>query len=427
MKLADASPNQIKNWETELLKEYRSIQEKNLNLDLTRGKPSSEQLDLSNALDGILAGDYKDSTGLDVRNYGGAEGIAGARKIGASILGTPFENTIAGGNASLTFMHQVLSCALYDGLDGPDSAWKHIKDAKVICPVPGYDRHYTVCEHLGIGMITVEMKSDGPDMDAVEKLIAEDPSIVGIWCVPRFSNPTGVVYSDEVVRRFAKLGKLATSSFRVLWDNAYGVHHIEDDAPQLANIWEYCKEEGTEDSVIQFASTSKITYAGAGVAFLAASERNLKTFLASLSAITIGPDKVNQLRLERFFDTEQKLHEHMSKHAEIIKPRFKIVLDHLERAFSDSDFATWERPKGGYFISFDCKPGLAKIIAKLCADAGVKLTPAGATFPYRNDPNDCNIRIAPTVPTVEDIDAAMAVFTCCVKLASVQQVLEKQG
>jgi DNA-binding transcriptional MocR family regulator len=424
LNFADASPEQLKQWETELLNEYSSIQAKGLNLDLTRGKPSTEQLDLSDALDGILDGNYKDSNGVDARNYGGHEGTAGARKIGTWILGSPFENTIAGGNASLTFMHQTLSCALFDGFNGPDSAWKHIDNPKVICPVPGYDRHYSVCQHLGLEMITVGMTPDGPDMDAVEKLVSEDKSIVAIWNVPRFSNPVGIVYSDDVVKRFAKLGKIANPNFLILWDNAYGVHALEDDAPKLANIWELCRAEGTEDSVIQFASTSKITFAGAGVSFMAASDRNLKNFIGSMANITIGPDKVNQLRLERFFDSEQTLLDHMAKHAAIIKPRFKIVLEHLDQAFADNDLGSWENPEGGYFISFDSQPGLAKSIVKLCADAGVKLTPAGATFPYKNDPQDSNIRIAPTVPSVADLDQAMQVFTCCVKLASVQQAIQ---
>ena len=423
MELQNASQEQLKEWESSLSKDYEAVKAKSLGLDLTRGKPSSDQLSLSDALDGILDGDYKTAGGVDVRNYGGLEGIPEARQLGAQILDLPIDNVYAGGNSSLTLMHQTMSIAYFFGINGSESAWKNETTVKFICPVPGYDRHYSVCEHIGIEMVTVPMLSTGPDMDAVEKLVAEDSSIRGMWCVPKYSNPTGVVYSDETVQRIAKLGKTAHKDFRVFWDNAYAIHDLTDNAPTLANIAEACKTEGTEDSVIQFASTSKVTFAGSGVAFVGASESNLNGIKKALSFLTIGPDKVNQLRHAKFFAADGSLKAHMKKHAEIIKPRFASVLSHLEAAFSDNDLGSWEPAEGGYFISFDTKPGLAKQVVKMAGDAGVKLTPAGATFPYSNDPQDSNIRIAPTVPTVEQVDEAMKVFVLCVKLASVRQAI----
>jgi len=423
LELNNASAEQLAQWEQELAAQYADIKAKQLNLDLTRGKPSSEQLSLSESIDGILKGDYTTTDGVDTRNYGGLEGIKEARKIGAEILKTPVENILAGGNSSLTMMHQAMSIAYFFGLEGPDSAWCKQDDVKFLCPVPGYDRHYSVCEHLGIAMITVPMTSDGPDMDVVEKLVAADPSIKGMWCVPKYSNPTGVIYSDETIQRIAGLGKIAGPGFRVFWDNAYGVHDLSDNPVELANIFDACVAAGTVDSVIQFASTSKITLAGAGVAFIGASDANLAGLKKSLSFITIGPDKVNQLRHARFFAEPGSLTAHMKKHAAIIKPRFTSVLSHLEKAFGDNDLGSWESADGGYFISFDTRPGLAKEVVKLSGEAGVKLTPAGATFPYGKDPEDCNIRIAPTVPTVEEVDEAMEVFVVCVKLASVRQAL----
>lgn len=425
LELSAATKDQLLQWEQVLSDEYAAITAQALNLDLTRGKPSSEQLSLSDALDGILAGNYISNDGTDTRNYGGLDGLVGARELGASMTGTPLENVLAGGNSSLTLMHQTLSIAYHYGLAGADSAWKNESKVKFICPVPGYDRHYAACEHIGIEMVTVGMNADGPDMDAVETLLKEDSSIKGMWCVPRFSNPTGVVYSDDVVQRIAKLGHIASANFRVFWDNAYAIHSLDENAAQVANIWQACNAQDTQDSVLQFASTSKITHAGAGVAFLSASQENLKGFKASLGFITIGPDKVNQLRHIKFFEKDDALNEHMKKHAAIIKPRFASVLSHLETAFSDNDLGRWESAQGGYFISFDTRPGLAKEVVKLAADAGVKLTPAGATFPYGNDPENSNIRIAPTVPTVEQVDAAMKVFVVCVKLASVKQALKK--
>lgn len=421
MQLDQATPEQLQSWEQDLASQYAEIQAQKLNLDLTRGKPSTEQLNLSDQLDGILDGNYITGSGVDTRNYGGIEGIAEARALGAQIMDIPAENVLAGGNSSLTLMHQAMMTAYFFGFAGADSAWNKEGTVKFLCPVPGYDRHFSVCEQLGIEMLTVPMTSDGPDMDVVEKLVKQDSSIKGIWCVPKYSNPTGVVYSDTTVQRIAALGKIAGPHFRVFWDNAYAVHDLSDNPVQLANIFDACKAAATEDSVLQFASTSKITHAGSGVAFMGASQANLTGFKQAIGFLTIGPDKVNQLRHAQFFAAEGSLQSHMKKHAQIIKPRFAAVLKHLDAAFGDNDLGQWESADGGYFISFDTRPGLAQEVVKLAGEAGVKLTPAGATYPYGKDPDNKNIRIAPTVPTVEQVNAAMEVFVVCVKLASVRQ------
>lgn len=425
MQLNQANKEQLQQWEAELVARYSELKDQQLSLDLTRGKPSSQQLDLSNCLDGILDGDYRSLDGTDTRNYGGLEGIQEARQLGADLLGVSIDEIIAGGNSSLTMMRQAMTFAFLFGPEGPGTAWQKEDQIKCLCPAPGYDRHFTICEDIGIEMVQVRMTSTGPDMDQVEKLIRNDRSIKAIWCVPRFSNPTGIVYSDETVERIAKLGHLSTSNFRVFWDNAYAVHELSDQAPQLANIMELSKKHGTENNILQFSSTSKITFAGAGIAFMAASGSNLQEFKKRLGASLIGPDKVNQLRHMRFLPDLKALKAHMVKHAELLRPRFDAVLDHLEKAFSDNDLATWNIPEGGYFISVDTRPGLAKEVVRLAGDIGVKLTPAGATFPYGNDQQDNNIRLAPSFPSLEDINKTMDIFVTCVKLASVQQALEK--
>ncbi|HEY7884266.1 MAG TPA: aminotransferase class I/II-fold pyridoxal phosphate-dependent enzyme [Cellvibrionaceae bacterium] len=423
MQLDQATPEQLHQWESQLSNEYNAIVAKNLKLDVTRGKPSSEQLDLSDALDGILAGNYKAEDGTDTRNYGGLDGLAEAKRLGADLMGVPAANILVGGNSSLTLMHQTMLTAYEFGLTGPDSAWNNVVEPKVICPVPGYDRHFTVCEQLGITMITVPMTATGPDMDAVEALIKSDSSIRGLWCVPKYSNPTGVVYSADTVERIAKLGQIAHRDFRVFWDNAYAVHDLVDNPPPLASIFDATAKYSTDNSVLQFASTSKITHAGAGVAFMATSEANLTGLKQFLSACTIGPDKVNQLRHARFLPNRETLMAHMQKHAALLQPRFAAVLSALDNAFGDNDLGSWEAPLGGYFVSFDTRPGCAQQTVRLAAEAGVKLTPAGATFPYGDDPEDRNIRIAPSVPSIDEVVGAMEVFVVCVKLASVRQAL----
>lgn len=424
MQLENLTTEQLRGLEAELQAQYSQFQSQNLSLDLTRGKPSAEQLTLSNGLDGILNGEYTTDSGVDVRNYGGLDGISEIRALAAEVLGVPISEILAGGNSSLTLMYQCVQHALLFGFDGKDSAWKNEGPIKFLCPVPGYDRHFSICETLGIEMITVPMTPHGPDMDEVERLVKEDASIKGIWCVPKFSNPTGIIYSDDTVKRIAKLAKIAGDHFKVFWDNAYVVHDLTDQPLPLANIMTLALEAGTQDSILQFCSTSKITFAGAGVAFLNASERNLKAFKQILGISTIGADKVNQLRHARFFPSKESLLNHMQAHARILRPRFDSVLSHLQEAFGDNDLGRWDSVEGGYFVSFDTQPGLAKTVVAMASEVGVKLTPAGATFPYGNDAQDSNIRIAPSVPTLPEVDLAMQIFVCCVKLASVRQRLQ---
>lgn len=423
MDLERASIDQLRAWETALTQEYAAFKAAGLNLDLTRGKPSADQLSLSNAIDGILGGNFKDDDGTDVRNYGGLDGIASARALFAPVLGVGADEIIIGGSSSLTMMYQAVQFAHDHGVAGSD-AWKKSGAVKFLAPVPGYDRHFTVCEHFGIELIPVPMDDNGPDMDRVEALVKADPQIKGIWCVPRFSNPSGIVYSDAVVERMAQLGKIASSGFRIFWDNAYAVHTLNSGAPALANIFDLAKKYGTADSVYMFGSTSKITFAGAGIAFMAATAANLQVFKKHLGFSQIGPDKVNQLRHVKFIKSLDNLHVLMAKHAELLKPRFDAVLTRLQALQS---LGSWTVPQGGYFVSFDTLPGLAKSVVKLAAEAGVKLTPAGATYPYGKDPHDSNIRLAPSFPKVEEIAKATDVFVTCVKLASVQQAIAKRG
>ena len=425
MQLNHATPEQLREQVVLLKEKYQKFGDENLYLDLTRGKPNSAQLDLSNELDGILKGNYTDRNGADLRNYGGLDGIMEAKELFSSVVDLNPDEMMIGGNGSLPLMYFSAHTALHHGLSGSDSAWsREGKSVKFLAPVPGYDRHFAVCEHLGIELIPVAMTNEGPDMEAVEQLVKADPNIKGIWCVPRFSNPTGIVYSDNTVSRIAKLGRIAGANFLVFWDNAYAVHAFEENAPKLANVMHYCRKEGTEDNVLVFGSTSKVTLAGAGVAFLGGSSSNLKGLKDSLGYSTIGPDKINQLRHVRFLVDRSNLNNHMKKHAAIIKPRFDAVLKHLHESLDDAGMGDWTTPQGGYFVSFNSLPGLAREIVKLAADVGVKLTPAGATFPYGNDPADNNIRLAPTFPSISDIEKAMEVFVVCVQLASMKQKLQ---
>jgi aspartate/methionine/tyrosine aminotransferase len=423
--LTNASVAQLREWEAALTKEYDAIKAAGLALDLTRGKPSADQLSLSDALDGILGGNFKDEDGTDVRNYGGLDGIKSAKQLFAQMMEVGTDEILIGDNSSLTLMYQAQVFAMYWGLPGGEH-WKNDGGDKVkfLAPVPGYDRHFGVSDHIGIELIPVAMNEHGPDMDQVEALVKADPMIKGIWCVPRFSNPSSIVYSDDVVERFAKLGKIAGPGFRIFWDNAYAVHTLDDNAPKLANLFALAKKYGTEDSVYMFGSTSKITHAGAGVAFMAASPANLKELQKHLGQGQIGPDKVNQLRHVKFLKSVDGINALMRKHAELLKPRFDAVLSRLNALQGLGD---WTVPQGGYFISFDTLPGLAKTVVKLAAEAGVKFTPAGATYPYGNDPQDRNIRFAPSFPKVAEIEKGTDVFVTCVKLASVRQELAKRG
>ena len=409
--------------ERELAAHYTEFQRAELRLDLTRGKPSPEQLALSDDLDHALSGDYIVTNNIDVRNYGGLEGIQEARHLGASLLGVRDEEIIAGGNASLSFMYQYLLSAWLFGPLGPETAWKREKGRlKFLCIVPGYDRHFTISEDLGFEMLPVDMNSDGPNMDQIEELVQMDPLIKGIWCVPKYQNPTGYTFSEDTVNRFAKLGKIAGQNFRIMWDNAYVVHDLYEDSLNLPNLMDRCRSENTSDSVIMFGSTSKITRAGGGLAFLAASPKNLQFFKKRLAVQMIGPDKLNQLRHVRFLKDLDGIHSHMRRHAEIIRPKFETVLNYLDEGLAD--VATWTRPRGGYFISVNTPNGTASESVKLASEAGVKLTPAGATFPYGRDPNDSNIRLAPTYPTLEEIQKAMPVFVASVLLASIRQCIK---
>lgn len=423
MYVDQASKQQLQAALADLESQYAGFQAAKLSLDLTRGKPNSAQLDLSNRLDGILDGQYKGADGTDSRNYGGLDGQPEAKALFCQMLGVKPEETLIGGNASLTLMFQTLNYAHNFGVRGAGSAWNKEGKIKFLCPVPGYDRHFGICEELGIEMIPVAMDDNGPDMDQVEALVKADKLIKGIWCVPRFSNPSGIVYSDQMVERIAKLAKIAGSNFRIMWDNAYCIHAFHDDAQPLANVMDLARKHGTEDSLLIFGSTSKITFAGAGLAFMGASVENLKHFKKHLGIITIGPDKVNQLRHVKFFGDHAGLLDHMRKHAELLKPRFDAVIEHLNKGLKNTDMGSWTVPEGGYFVSFDSRPGLAKEIVRLADAVGVKLTPAGATFPYGKDPADRNIRLAPSFPTLADINKAMEVFVVCVQLASVRQKL----
>lgn len=426
MHIEKASEAELKQQLASLQDEYDQLVDNKLALDLTRGKPGKEQVALSDALDGILAGDFSAADGTDVRNYGGLDGLPEAKSLFGALLGTPPEETLVGGNSSLTLMYQVVDFAMHQGLRGPDTAWANHEQVKFLCPVPGYDRHFSICEYLHIEMLPVPMLDTGPDMDQVEKLVQADPAIKGIWCVPRFGNPTGCVYSDDTVARIARLPQIAGENFLVMWDNAYAVHALYADAPEVASIADFCRAEDTLDGVFQFASSSKMTFAGGGVACIGSSERNLATLRAHLAFQTIGPDKVNQLRHVRFLRDRETIAAHMARHADLVRPRFEIVLDTLQRELADTGMGEWTSPQGGYFISFDTRPGLARAVVELADNIGVKLTPAGATFPYGKDPEDRNIRIAPTVPAVADVEAAINAFVLCVRLASIEQRLGKR-
>lgn len=406
---------------SELLAEYEQVKAEALSLDMSRGKPSTEQLDLS---DGILTvlktgEDCLNSYGTDMRNYGMPIGVPAARGLFAELCGVEFDNVFLGGNASLELMFDAVARAELFGVLPGMTPWCKLDKVKFLCPAPGYDRHFRICETFGIEMINIEMREDGPDMDTIEKLVAEDESIKGIWCVPKHSNPTGTIYSDEVVRRFAAL-KPAAKDFRVFWDNAYMVHDLYDDVPEILNIFELTQGTENEDLVYMFTSTSKITYAGSGISAFITSDRNMEHALKYIGTQIISYDKLNQFRHAIFFKDANGIREHMKKHAEILRPRFETVIGAFERELAGRDMATWTKPTGGYFISLDMKCGSAKRVYELCLAAGMKLTEAGATFPYGKDPQDSNIRIAPSLPPVEELEQAIAVLCVCLKIAALE-------
>ena len=407
-----------------LEKEYDAYKAKGLKLDMSRGKPAPEQLNLSlDMLLHCLDGNYKSSNGIDCRNYGVLDGIPEAKALFTEMLGVNNDEIIVGGNSSLQLMYDTLIRAMQLGVLGSDKPWCKYESVKFLCPAPGYDRHFAICEALGIEMIPVAYKEDGPDMDEVERLAASDESIKGIWCVPMYSNPTGITYSDEVVKRFAAL-KPAAKDFRIFWDNAYCVHHLSDtDRDHLLNIIDECKKAGNPDLVLEFTSTSKISFPGGGLAVIAASKANIDFIKSQMTYQTIGFDKLNQLRHAKYFKDFNGIQEHMRHHAAIIQPKFNVVLYALDKEIAPLGIGSWKKPKGGYFISFNSLEGCAKRIVSLAREAGVVMTGAGATYPYGRDPHDSNIRIAPTFPSVEELSTAMEIFCVCVKLASVEKLL----
>ena len=396
---------------------FQALKGANLALDLTRGKPAADQLDLADALDGILERNYRAEDGTDARNYGNLRGLPEARALGARFLDVEPDAVMAGGNASLTIMFFVLDAAMNADLAGPP--WRQSGPVKALCPVPGYDRHFTVADAVGMELVNVPVTDDGPDMDAVEDLVANDPAVRCIWCVPKYSNPTGCIYSPETVRRLAALPGKAERPFLVLWDNAYAVHDFEFPSKPLTPILPLAKAAGTADSIAMFASTSKVTFSGSGIAFLGGSANFLDAMEERLSTFMIGPDKVNQLRHVRFLSS--RLADHMRAHAELVRPKFDAVQRGLEQGLRGTGLATWTKPSGGYFVSLDTQPGLAKSVVSLAAELGVALTPAGATFPYGLDPHDRNIRLAPTFATLAEVEAGVDVVTLCIKLAAARR------
>ena len=416
------------NAEYALLKQqYKEFQYKALSLDMSRGKPSPEQLDLSMGMMDVLGpqADMTGEDGVDCRNYGDLEGIPECKELLADIMEVNPDNIIIYGNSSLNVMFDFISRSYTHGVMG-STPWCKLPSVKFLCVVPGYDRHFKITEYFGIEMINVPMLETGPEMDMVEQLVSSDDSIKGIWCVPKYSNPTGNSYDDETVRRFARL-RPAAADFRIYWDNAYTVHHLYDHhQDHLIEILAECKRAGNPDMVYKFASTSKITFSGSGIAACAASLNNLEDIRKQLSIQTIGHDKVNQLRHVRFFKDIHGVVEHMRKHADILRPKFEAVENIFEEELGGLEIGTWTKPNGGYFISFDSLPGCAKEIVARAKKAGVKLTPAGAAFPYGKDPEDKNIRIAPSYPSLQEIEQAARLFTLCVKLVSVKKFLEEK-
>ncbi len=396
-----------------------------LQLDMSRGKPSTSQLDISLGLLDVLTSKsgFLASDGLDCRNYGGLDGIPEAKQLMAEMMGTAPEHVIVFGNASLSIMYDSISRSYTHGVLG-NTPWCKLDKIKFLCPVPGYDRHFAITERFGIEMINIPMTQDGPDMDLVEDLVNHDEAVKGIWCVPKYSNPQGINYSDDTVRRFASL-KPAAKDFRIYWDNAYVIHHLyEDHQAEILDIISECEKAGNPDIVYEFASTSKVSFSGAGIAALAASKANLDDIKKQLTIQTIGYDKINQLRHVTYFKNLEGLKQHMKKHANEMRPKFEAVLDVLEKELAGTGIASWEKPYGGYFISFEAMEGCAKKIVAKCKEAGVTLTGAGATYPYGKDPKDSNIRIAPSFPNLEELAQATDLFVLCVKLVSIEKILE---
>ncbi len=403
--------------QSELQKRYDAFKAMNLKLDMSRGKPGADQLDLSA---GVLDVEDYVADGVDLRNYGMLEGIPSCRKLFGDLMGVDAKNVIVGPNASLSLMFDYISQCYTHGAGS--TPWCKLDEVKFLCPVPGYDRHFTILEHFGIKMINVDMKEDGPDMDAIEELV-KDESVKGMFCVPKYSNPQGITYSDEVVERIAAL-KPAAKDFRIIWDNAYCVHDLVEDGDVLLNIFDVLPKYNNEDMVIEVCSTSKITFPGAGISAIIASDNNIAAIKKRLNAQTISYDKMNQHRHVEFFKNANGVLEHMKKHAAILKPKFDIVLKHLDNELSGTGIASWFSPKGGYFISLDVMEGTAKRVGELCKEAGVTLTTVGATYPYGKDPKNSNIRIAPSYPPVDELNIAAELLCICVQLAAVEKLAD---
>lgn len=420
----ELSVEELEALKKELGQEFEAVKAKKLNLDMSRGKPSTEQLNLSMTMMDVLhrEADMLCEEGIDCRNYGVLDGIKEAKQLLADMMEVPKDNIIIFGNSSLNVMYDMISHAMTHGVMG-STPWAKLDKVKFLCPVPGYDRHFTITEHFGIEMVTVPMTPTGPDMDIVEKLVSEDDAIKGIWCVPKYSNPQGITYSDETVHRFACL-KPAAEDFRIYWDNAYGIHHLyEDKQDYLIEILMECKKAGNPDLVYKFASTSKISFPGSGIAAFAASDANLVEIRKQMQVQTIGHDKVNQLRHARFFGDISGMVQHMKKHADILRPKFEAVLETLDRELGGLEIGSWIAPRGGYFISFDAMEGCAKAIVAKAKEAGLVMTGAGATYPYGKDPKDSNIRIAPSYPTLDELKIAAEIFVLSVKLVSIDKLL----
>lgn len=404
--------------------DYDDLCRRNLKIDMTRGKPSPEQLDLSNALLTLPGnGDYFQEDGGDTRNYfGSQQGVPEARRLFSTLMGAPADRVVVANNSSLAVMHDCITFALLKGIDGA-APWSGVEGVTFLCPAPGYDRHFAVCEQYGIRMVPVALTGSGPDMDQVEQLV-QDPVVRGMWCVPKYSNPTGEIYSEETIGRLARM-QTAAPDFRLFWDNAYSLHHLTDDEIDIANILELCEAAGHPDRALVFASTSKITFAGGGLGLMASSRQNVDWYAKHAGIRHIGPEKVNQLRHVRFLKDHAGLQQHMRAHRALIVPKFAAVESAFRSRLGDTGFACWTRPKGGYFVSVDVHPGCAARVVQLTKDAGISMVPAGQTFPYRKDPNDSNLRIAPTYPSLSDVAAAAEGIAICIQLAVAEKQLEE--
>lgn len=425
---SELSIEELSELKTELEAKFEEVKNKHYNLDMSRGKPSAAQLDLAMGMMDVLSSESNlvCEEGVDCRNYGVLDGIREAKQLLADMMEVPKDNIVIFGNSTLNIMYDVIARSMTHGVMG-STPWCKLDKVKFLCPVPGYDRHFAITQHFGIEMINVPMTPDGPDMDIVEELVSKDSAIKGIWCVPKYSNPQGITYSRYTVQRFARL-KPAAEDFRIFWDNAYGIHHLyEDKRDWLPEILLQCKMEGNPHMVYKFTSTSKVSFPGSGLAAMAASTENLVATREQMKIQTIGHDKLNQLRHARFYKDIHGMVEHMRKHADILRPKFEAVLEVLDRELSGLEIGSWMHPRGGYFISFDSLEGCAKAIVAKAKEAGLIMTPAGATFPYGNDPKDSNIRIAPSYPTPEELAVATDIFVLSVKLVSIDKILSEKN